>query len=181
MGDSARSQSSSDDQGERRGRSRGVDGAGHRRLPRESRGSVEWRAADGCSYALFVFYVNGQGPYIGRIQQGSASCTFTNSTSNDSSFNSFVCNGHTYQGGSAYGAVIQQDGVTVPGYNVGTCDQLFTVQGSTIVEDSPGTATIVFAVSAPRRVRRLAGLEVLPGVPGADGHLRHRRLQLTLA
>jgi hypothetical protein len=101
----------------------------------------------GCSYALFVFSVSGQGPYIGRIQQGSASCTFTNSTSNDSSFNSFVCNGHTYQGGSAYGAVIQQDGVTVPGYNVGTCDQLFTVQGSTIVEDSPGTATILFAVS----------------------------------
>jgi len=101
----------------------------------------------GCSYALFVFYVSGQGPYIGRIQQGSASCTFTNSTSNDSSFNSYACNGHTYQGGSTFGAVIQQDGVTVPGYNVGTCDQLFTVQGSTIVEDVPGTATIVFAVS----------------------------------
>src|SRR3954465_15423165 len=66
----------------------------------------------GCSYALFVFYVNGQGPYIGRIQQGSASCTFTNSTSSDSSFNSYVCNGHTYQGGSAVGSVIQQDGVT---------------------------------------------------------------------
>jgi hypothetical protein len=101
----------------------------------------------GCSYALFVFSSSGQGPYIGRIDQGSASCTFTNSTSNDSSFNSYVCNGHTYQGGSAYGSVIQQDGATVPGYNVGTCDQLFTVQGSTIVEDSPGTATIVFAVS----------------------------------
>src|SRR3954469_24181021 len=35
----------------------------------------------GCSYALFVFYVNGNGPYIGRIDMGSASCQFVNGTS----------------------------------------------------------------------------------------------------
>jgi hypothetical protein len=101
----------------------------------------------GCSYALVVFLYNGAGPYIMRIQQGSASCTFSNSTSSDSSFNSFPCNGHTYQGGAADGAVIQQDGTTVPTLSSPpTCDSLFTVQGSTIVRDS-SQITLLFAVS----------------------------------
>src|SRR5439155_21213050 len=89
----------------------------------------------GCSYALFGFYVNAAGPYIGRIGLGESVCSFVNSTSNDSSFDSYACNGHTYQGGSSFGAVIQQDGTTVPVYpGPHACSDLFLIQNATIVE-----------------------------------------------
>ncbi len=167
------------EQGERRGLSRrdmikasAVAGAAAWTAPAiiDSLASPAAAASGGlpttCSYALVVFNYNGSGPYIMKIAQGSASCTYTNSTSNDSSFNSYSCNGHTYQGGSAYGAVIQQDGVTVPTLSSPTCDSLFTVQGSTIVRDT-SLVTLLFAVSHHGGSGGWQGSKFFPACPGA--------------
>ena len=105
-----------------------------------------------------------------KIAMGSASCTFVNSTSNDTSFSGFACHGHTYQGGKLYDQKIQQDSVDVEVPTPPpTCDSLFTVSGSTITRDSAFPLTIIFAVSPPQQ-------RVLPGVPGFHEHGDRRLL-----
>ncbi len=103
----------------------------------------------GCSYALFVFYVNGAGPYIARVGLGESVCSFSNSTSNDDQFTAYSCNGHTYAGGNGtFNDMIWQDGTAVPVYpGPQSCTDFFTIQGSTIVEKQPAVATIVFSTS----------------------------------
>ena len=103
----------------------------------------------GCSYGLIVFtYLKGT--YIMKIQQGSASCSFDNSTSSDDDMGSpaFPCGDHTYTGGNTHGDQIWQDGAAVSDDVPGTltCDQLFTVSGSTVTTDVDGV-TIIFGVS----------------------------------
>ena len=105
-----------------------------------------------CSYALVVFKYGAAGPYIMKIAQDSASCSFTNSTSNDTSFNSYSCGVYQYRGGRDYGAKIQysSDGGksyrNVSVYPSGTCDKLFTVSGTTITR-LDANASIIFGTS----------------------------------
>lgn len=105
-----------------------------------------------CSYALVVFKYYSSGPYIMKIDRGSASCTFDNSTSNDASFSSIACGSYRYRGGKDYGKKVQYsaDGgshwFNVPVYPTGSCDSFFTVTGTTITRDT-SNVSIIFAVS----------------------------------
>lgn len=105
-----------------------------------------------CSYALVVFKYGAAGPYVMKIDKGSASCSFTNSTSNDTSFSSYACGVYKYRGGSSYGAKVQYSSdngahwSNVPAYPTGTCDSLFTVGGTTVTVDN-SSVSIIFATS----------------------------------
>jgi hypothetical protein len=102
-----------------------------------------------CSYALIVFTYNNAGPYIMKIEQGSASCSFSNTTSNDGTFTGYPCGTSTYSGGAGppYNqSIFNQDG-QIPGYpGPQTCDSLFTISDTTITRKDPAVS-IIFAVS----------------------------------
>lgn len=107
-----------------------------------------------CSYALIVFTYNGAGPYIMKIAQGSASCTFDDSTSNDTSFSNSVCGSYTYAGGKDFGKEVVYKLNGAPSYGNfaaypggQTCSPgLFTVSNTTITTND-ANVQIIFAVS----------------------------------
>jgi hypothetical protein len=113
-----------------------------------------------CSYALIVFSFGG-GTYIMRIAQGSASCSFDNSTSSDDDMTrggtgcatvtgpDFPCGGHAYTGGNCHNTTIWQDGSPVStAVPSGTsCDSLFTIQNCVVTVKNSSTTQILFAVS----------------------------------
>ena len=102
----------------------------------------------GCSYALIVFTYKG-GTYIMKIEKGSSSCAFENSTSDDSDMGSaFPCGGHEYTGGKNHGKQIWQDGAAVSAAVPGslTCSDLFTVSDNVVTTNSVAV-NIIFGVS----------------------------------
>lgn len=105
-----------------------------------------------CSYGLVVFKYGAAGPYVMKIDKGSASCSFTNSTSNDTSFSSYSCGVYQYRGGKDYASRVQYSSnggknfQSVPVYPSGTCDKMFTVSGTTITR-LDGNVSIIFATS----------------------------------
>jgi hypothetical protein len=103
----------------------------------------------GCSYGFVVFTYSDH-TYIMKIAQGSASCSFDNSTSNDSDMGTpeFPCGTHSYTGGNLHNNQIWQDGGPVSDAFPGplTCDDLFSISGSTITRKTTAV-DIIFGVS----------------------------------
>jgi hypothetical protein len=94
-----------------------------------------------CSYAMVVFYYNGQGPYV--IKVGPGGCTDENNTSADATFSS-TCGGVQYDNN---GFVMNSNGAAItPWTGSPACSAIFNITSTTITAVDPA-ATIVFAVA----------------------------------
>jgi hypothetical protein len=95
----------------------------------------------GCSYAIIVFYYNGQGPYA--IKVGPGGCTDDNMTSKDATFSS-TCNGVQYDNN---GSVMNFNGAPIsPWTGAPACSTAFNITNTQVTAVDPAVR-IVFAVA----------------------------------
>jgi hypothetical protein len=95
-----------------------------------------------CSYAMVVFYYNGQGPYIIKI--GTGGCTDENMTSSDANF-SYTCNGVTYDNNNSF--VVSANGTVIqPWTGSPSCSSMFNITNTSVTAVDPAV-TIVFGVA----------------------------------
>ena len=94
-----------------------------------------------CSYAMVVFYYNGQGPYV--IKVGPGGCTDENMTSSDANFSS-SCGGVQYDNN---GFVMNANGTVIqPWTGSPACSSLFNITNTSVTAVDPAV-TIVFGVA----------------------------------
>ena len=94
-----------------------------------------------CSYAMVVFYYNGQGPYV--IKVGPGGCTDESQTSSDATFSS-TCGGVQYDNN---GFVMNANGAAItPWTGSPACSTIFNITNTTITAVDPAVQ-IIFAVA----------------------------------
>ncbi|MCC6750240.1 MAG: hypothetical protein IT371_21415 [Deltaproteobacteria bacterium] len=95
-----------------------------------------------CSYGMIVFTWGGQ-TWVVKVPQGATTCTITNKTSSDATFN-YSCNGATYTNAPDY--IMSRNGTDlVPFGGSVPCSALFNVNGR-YVTAGPGV-NILYAVA----------------------------------